>query len=66
MTGELAGKVAIVTGAASGIGAACVETLAREAARVVATDIDNSLGEALVAKVIAEGGDLADQHRLGG
>jgi hypothetical protein len=38
---QLKGKVAIVTGAASGIGAACGETLARGAAQVVATDIDD-------------------------
>ena len=33
-------KVALVTGAARGIGLAIVERLAREGARVVATDID--------------------------
>ena len=37
---RLNGKVAIVTGAASGIGAATVEALAREGARVVVADID--------------------------
>ena len=42
---QLKGKVAIVTGAASGIGAACVETFAREGAQVVATDIDDRAGE---------------------
>ena len=31
--GQVEGKIAIVTGGASGIGAACVETLAREGAR---------------------------------
>lgn len=54
---ELEGKIAIVTGAASGIGAACVETLAREGARLVATDIDHAPGEALVAKIKAAGGE---------
>ena len=33
--GQVEGKVAIVTGAASGIGAACARTLAREGARIV-------------------------------
>src|ERR1700756_3517429 len=47
--GYLNGNVAIVTGGASGIGAACVETLAREGARGVATDIDAAPGEGLVA-----------------
>jgi NAD(P)-dependent dehydrogenase (short-subunit alcohol dehydrogenase family) len=37
--GQVEGKVAIVTGGASGIGAACVATLAREGAKVVITDI---------------------------
>jgi NAD(P)-dependent dehydrogenase (short-subunit alcohol dehydrogenase family) len=57
MTDQLKGKVAIVTGAASGIGAACVETLAREGAQVVATDIDNPSGEDLVAKIQSAGGE---------
>ena len=45
------GKVAIVTGAASGIGAACAETLARAGAKVVATDIDRDGGESLACKI---------------
>ena len=40
MMGQVEGKVAIVTGGASGIGAACATTLAREGAKVVITDID--------------------------
>ncbi|MEJ0023444.1 MAG: SDR family NAD(P)-dependent oxidoreductase [Alphaproteobacteria bacterium] len=38
--GELTGQVAIVTGAAAGIGRAVLEMLAAEGARVVALDID--------------------------
>lgn len=39
--GRMAGKVALVTGAASGIGRACALVLAREGARVFAADVDD-------------------------
>lgn len=48
---RLQGKVAIVTGAASGLGAADARLLAAEGARVVLTDINVEQGEA-VAKAI--------------
>ncbi len=51
----LDGRVAIVTGAASGIGAACAEVLARAGARVLATDIDAAGGAALAARLGAAG-----------
>lgn len=38
--GRMAGKVALVTGAAGGIGRACALVLAREGARVFAADVD--------------------------
>lgn len=56
MSGQLAGKVAIVTGGASGIGEACSETLAREGAAVLVTDIDDGLGKAVVERITKAGG----------
>ncbi len=55
--GQVEGKVAIITGAASGIGAACATTLAREGATIVATDLDTAAGEAVVADILASGGE---------
>ena len=43
--GQLDGKVGLITGAASGIGAACARTLAREGARLVLTDLDDAAGQ---------------------
>ena len=40
MTGRLAGKTAVITAAAQGIGRACVEAYLREGARVIATDLN--------------------------
>lgn len=54
--GRVDGKVAIVTGGASGIGRASAETLAREGATVVVTDIDVAEGEAVVEGIKASGG----------
>jgi NAD(P)-dependent dehydrogenase (short-subunit alcohol dehydrogenase family) len=45
MAGRVAGKVALVTGGASGIGRGCAERLAQEGAVVVLTDIQDPLGE---------------------
>jgi len=47
MAGELAGKVAIVTGGASGIGHAAVELFAAEGAQVVIADTNVELGESV-------------------
>ncbi len=48
MADSLRGRVAIVTGAARGIGNATVRALAREGATVVATDVLDDEGETLV------------------
>ena len=42
--GLLDGKVGIITGAASGIGAATARVLAREGAKLVLTDLDDAAG----------------------
>lgn len=52
--GKLQDKVAIVTGAASGMGAATAELFAAEGAKVVLCDIQRTLGEAVAVRI---GGD---------
>jgi NAD(P)-dependent dehydrogenase (short-subunit alcohol dehydrogenase family) len=49
--GLLEGRVALVTGGASGIGAATVRRFAEEGARVVAVDLQDDLGAALAAEL---------------
>lgn len=53
---QVSGKVAIVTGGASGIGEACAVTLAREGASVLITDIDDILGKGVVDRITKAGG----------
>src|SRR6185436_7873460 len=53
---ELAGKIAIVTGAASGIGRAVAERFAEEGAHVVVTDIDLGLAEEVAKSIVAKNG----------
>ena len=55
-TGDFDGKVAIVTGAAMGIGRACAELLAAGGARVVLADIEETAGKAAAAAIEADGG----------
>jgi len=61
--GQVEGKVAIVTGGAAGIGAACAATLAREGAKVVLTDLDAARGEALAERLRAAGGEARFLHQ---
>jgi NAD(P)-dependent dehydrogenase (short-subunit alcohol dehydrogenase family) len=54
---KLQKRVAIITGAASGIGRASAIAFAREGARVVAVDIDKRNGEETAAMIAALGGE---------
>ncbi len=64
---RLNGKIAIVTGAGSGLGKAISETFAEEGARVVLTDIDLesavNVADAIGANAIALQQDVADERR---
>ncbi|MFG2919716.1 SDR family NAD(P)-dependent oxidoreductase [Kitasatospora sp. NPDC048298] len=53
---DLTGRVALVTGATSGIGAATAVLLARRGAHVLVAGRDGSRGEAVVDAIRARGG----------
>jgi len=68
--GRVDGKVALISGAASGLGAADAAVLAREGATVVLTDIDEVTGEATAESIRSAGGnatflkqDAADEEQ---
>ena len=56
---RLSGKVAIVTGGALGLGRAAALRMAQEGAAVAVLDLDETVGAALVAEIVAAGGDAA-------
>jgi NAD(P)-dependent dehydrogenase (short-subunit alcohol dehydrogenase family) len=69
MTNELTGKVAVVTGGASGLGEGLVRRFAAEGAKVLIGDVDRDGGKALAAELGADAlfieSDVADFHQVG-
>lgn len=59
---QLKDKVALITGAASGIGRASALRFAQEGARVVVADIQDAAGEAVAAAIRETGGDACFVH----
>lgn len=65
------GRVALITGAGRGIGAATAERLASEGASVVVADVDGGVAEETAARIVAAGGtargvacDVTDGDRV--
>jgi NAD(P)-dependent dehydrogenase (short-subunit alcohol dehydrogenase family) len=62
MAGRVAGKVAIVTGGASGMGRAGAVLLAREGARVIIADVDDERAARVAESIISKGGEAVAMH----
>jgi NAD(P)-dependent dehydrogenase (short-subunit alcohol dehydrogenase family) len=60
--GRLDGKVALITGAASGMGSTAARVFANEGARVVLADVTDDAGEAVVEEIGRNGGNAAYVH----
>lgn len=63
MKREFEGKIAMVTGAGSGIGAEIAKRLAAEGARVVVADIDEAAAGEVAAEIEKAGGMAAPVHQ---
>lgn len=60
--GMLEGKVAVITGTATGIGAATARLFAREGARLALGDVQDATAEAVVAEIAQSGGRVLYRH----
>jgi NAD(P)-dependent dehydrogenase (short-subunit alcohol dehydrogenase family) len=60
--GRLDGKVALITGGASGMGMVASELFASEGAKVVLTDVTDDAGERVAGKIRSDGGDATYVH----
>jgi NAD(P)-dependent dehydrogenase (short-subunit alcohol dehydrogenase family) len=60
--GKLDGKVAVITGAASGMGRATAIRFAKEGAAVVVADLNSQGGEATISEIAAAGGRAVFQR----
>lgn len=61
MSGRIAGKIALVTGAGSGLGEATARRFAEEGAHVIVTDINAEQAEKVCQDITADGGS-AEHH----
>ena len=59
---RLANKVALITGGSSGIGRETALLFAKEAAKIVVTDVNDAEGQKTVEMIIAEGGEATYIH----
>jgi NAD(P)-dependent dehydrogenase (short-subunit alcohol dehydrogenase family) len=59
---HLENQIAVVTGAAQGIGAACAERLSHDGAAVALWDVDDTRGRALAGSLVARGRRAIYQH----
>ncbi len=62
MGDRVEGKIALITGAASGIGRGCAKRLTEEGAHVVITDIQDEMGKEAIAEIEAAGGSAEYLH----
>ncbi|HJU57621.1 MAG TPA: glucose 1-dehydrogenase [Actinomycetota bacterium] len=60
--GRLEGKIALITGGASGMGAIASRLFAEEGATIVLTDVADDAGGSVAAEIVSEGGEALYVH----